>query len=234
MKKDREELKIPKHIGIIMDGNRRWAKERNLPTLEGHYKGYEKIKKITDWAFGRGVEIVSVYAFSTENWNRSPEEVSYLMKLLEKAIAEEVDVAIEKNYKIIISGRLSELPGNLPELCLDAMEKTKAGTKGTLNICLNYGGRAEIVDAIKKMISNNIEPDQVHEGMIKKYLYNGSLGEPDVIVRTSGERRLSGFLLWGSAYSELIFLEKYWPDFEEEDMDCIIKEYNNRQRRFGE
>ncbi|PLX22156.1 di-trans,poly-cis-decaprenylcistransferase [Candidatus Parcubacteria bacterium] len=235
MKNDNKvEIKVPKHIAIIMDGNRRWAKERNLPSMEGHLMGYEKVKSLTDWAFARGVEVVSVYAFSTENWNRSQEEVNYLMKLLEKAIKEEVEVAKEKNFKILISGRITELPGDLPDSCQDAMNETKAGIKGTLNICLNYGGRAEIIDAVKKMIHNKIQIDQVHEGMLKKYLYNSNIPEPDIIVRTSGEQRLSGFLLWASAYSELMFMEKYWPDFEENDVDKIINEYNNRARRFGE
>ena len=234
MKNKKQELIIPKHIGIIMDGNRRWAKERNLPTLEGHRLGYEKVTKLTEWAFDAGIKIVSVYAFSTENWNRSEEEVAYLMKLFGTAIKEELEEAKERNFKLLISGRISELPGDLPDLCLRAMDETKAGTRGTLNLCLNYGGRTEIIDAVKKMIKNNIEVDQVHEGMLKKYLYNSHLGDPDVIVRTSGEKRLSGFLLWGSAYSELMFMEKYWPDFEESDIDLIIKEYNNRQRRFGE
>lgn len=234
MNNKKEELKIPNHIAFIMDGNRRWAKERNLPTLEGHRNGYEILKKITDWAFEKGVKYISVYAFSTENWNRSPEEVNYLMKLLQKGIDEEVAVAKEKDFKIIISGRISELPGDLPDSCQKAMDETKSGARGTLNICLNYGGRAEIVDAVKKMVKNNIELDQVHEGMIKKYLYNSSVPDPDIIVRTSGEKRLSGFLLWESAYSELMFMEKYWPDFEESDVDLVIREYNNRQRRFGE
>ncbi|MDA3839517.1 MAG: polyprenyl diphosphate synthase [Patescibacteria group bacterium] len=229
-----QELIIPKHVGIIMDGNRRWAKERNLPTFEGHLMGYEKVKKLTDWFFDRGIEVISIYAFSTENWNRSQDEVNYLMKLLGRAVEEELEVAKEKNFKLLISGRISELPGDLPDACQKAMDETKAGTRGTLNICLNYGGRAEIVDAVKKMVKNNIELDQVHEGMIKKYLYNSSLPDPDIIVRTSGENRLSGFLLWAGAYSELMFMEKYWPDFEEGDVDNIIKEYNNRQRRFGE
>ncbi len=234
MKNKKVEIKIPEHVGVIMDGNRRWAKERNLPTLEGHRIGYEKVKKLTEWAFDKGIKIVSVYAFSTENWNRSEEEVGYLMKLFGTAIKEELDLAKERNFKLLISGRIAELPGDLPDLCLKAMDETKAGTRGTLNLCLNYGGRAEIVDAVKKMIKNNIEVDQVHEGMLKKYLYNSNLGDPDVIVRTSGEKRLSGFLLWGGAYSELMFMEKYWPDFEEGDIDLVIKEYNNRQRRFGE
>ena len=234
MKKETKKIEIPKHVGVILDGNRRWAKERNLPTLEGHLVGYNKVKKITDWFFDRGVEIISVYAFSTENWNRSQEEVNYLMKLLERAVEEEVKEAKEKDFRLLISGRISELPGDLPDSCQRAMDETKAGSRGTLNICLNYGGRAEIVDAVKKMVKNGIEPEQVHEGMLKKYLYNSNLADPDIIVRTSGEQRLSGFLLWESAYSELMFMEKYWPDFEENDVDTIINEYNNRQRRFGE
>ncbi|OIO06719.1 di-trans,poly-cis-decaprenylcistransferase [Candidatus Falkowbacteria bacterium CG1_02_37_44] len=223
---------IPNHVGIIMDGNRRWARERNLPTLEGHHKGYEKMKQSFDWFFSRGIKIISIFVFSTENWNRSRAEVNYLMKLLKKAIDEETAKLVEKNYKVLISGRIDELPGDLPESCHNIIDKTKNGSAGIINICLNYGGRAEIVDAVKKMIKNKIEIKQVHEGMIRKYLYNGQLADPDIIVRTSGERRLSGFQLWQSAYSELYFMEKYWPDFEERDVDIIIEEYNSRTRRF--
>ena len=225
--------KLPLHVGIIIDGNRRWARERNLPTLEGHLKGYEKMRQVPAWFFSRGVQILSVFAFSTENWNRSREEVNYLMKLLQQAIKEELEATAKKGYRILISGRLEELPGDLPQLCQQIMEKTKTAKSGSLNICLNYGGRAEIVDAVKKMIKNKIEPEQVHEGMIRKYLYNGELPDLDLIVRTSGEQRLSGFMLWFSTYSELMFIKKYWPDFEETDVDLILKEYAARQRRLG-
>lgn len=228
----KEEKKIPNHIGIIMDGNRRWAEERNLPGFEGHLKGYEKLRKAADWAFAKGIKILSVYAFSTENWNRSQDEVNYLMKLIKIALEEEAENAREKGYKIMISGKVSELPGDLPEACYNIMEKTQGGTNGILNICLNYGGRAEIVDAIRKMIKNNLSAEQVHEGAVRKYLYN-ELPDPDIIARTSGEQRLSGFLLWQSAYSELVFLRKYWPEFEESDVDFIIDEYSSRNRRFG-
>lgn len=216
-----------------MDGNRRWAKERNLPTLEGHTKGYDKMKQAPAWFFSRGVEIISVYAFSTENWNRSRDEVNYLMKLLKRALGEEIEELKQKGYKILISGRISELPGDLPELCDSVMNETKDNGKAVLNICLNYGGRAEIIDAVCKLIKNNADLEQIHEGMIKKYLYNGDLPDPDIIVRTSGEQRLSGFLLWQSVYSELMFMKKYWPEFEEQDAEAIIKEYANRNRRFG-
>ena len=230
--KDKKNI-IPSHVGIIMDGNRRWAKERNLPTLEGHFKGYQKMKSAPDWFFAKGVKILSVFAFSTENWNRSRDEVNYLMKLLKRGIAECAESADEKGYRVLISGRIDELPGDLPEACYDAMDKTKAGSKAALNICLNYGGRAEIVDAMRKMMKNNIKLEQIHEGMIKKYLYNGDLGDPDIIVRTSGEQRLSGFQLWQSAYSEIMFMKKYWPDFEKQDADVVLAEYANRKRRFG-
>lgn len=228
------EKKIPQHIAIILDGNRRWAKERNLPTSQGHYKGYQKIKMIPDWFFSRGVKVVSVYAFSSENWNRAAEEVNYLMKLLKEAVEEELIHAKEKGFRILVSGRLEELPGDLPEACQRAMAETQANREGTLNICLNYGGRLEIVDAIKKIIKNSVIEEQVHEGMIRKYFYQGDLPDPDVIVRTSGEQRLSGFLLWQSAYSELMFLKKYWPDFEESDVESVLDEYDKRKRRFGQ
>jgi undecaprenyl diphosphate synthase len=228
-----KEKKIPNHIGIIMDGNRRWARERNLPTFEGHMKGYEIMKKAPEWFFKRGVKYFSVFAFSTENWNRAQEEVNYLMKLLKLAIDEETGEAVKKNYRIVISGRIDELPGDLPESCQEVMSKTKDGKVGTLNICLNYGGRLDILDAIKKIIKNGIDVEQVHEGIVRKYLSNGELPDPDMIVRTSGEQRISGFLLWQAAYSEFFFMKKHWPEFEETDVDIILNEYNNRQRRFG-
>lgn len=225
---------IPVHVGIIPDGNRRWAKERNLSNFVGHEKGYAKIQQAANWFFARGVSIVSVFVFSAENWNREKEEVNYLMKLLRQMIGEEAERAALKNFKILISGRVDELPGDLPDACFEAMEKTKNGAGGILNICINYGGRAEIVDAVKKIMNNKIEPEQIHEGMIRKYLYNGDLPDLDLIVRTSGEQHLSGFELWQSTDSELIFLKKYWPDFETGDVEMILEEYDKRKGRFGE
>jgi undecaprenyl diphosphate synthase len=147
---------IPKHVGIIMDGNRRWAQERNLSSFDGHEKGYQKMKEAPKWFFDRGVEVVSVYAFSTENWNRSRDEVNYLMKLIQKAFGENLEEINKKGYRIIVSGRIDELPGDLPEICREIEIKTKNNAKGILNICLNYGGHAEIVDAIRKIIKNKI------------------------------------------------------------------------------
>jgi len=230
--------KIPVHVGIIIDGNRRWARERNLPTFEGHRQCYEKVKQAPEWFFSRGVKILSFFVFSTENWNRAQDEVNYLMKLLEQAVENNLqnnlrELAKKNSYKILISGRLEELPGDLPAKCLEIITETKSNQRGIINVCLNYGGRPEIVDAVRKLIKNKVEVEQVHEGMIKKYLYQADLPDPDIIVRTSGEQRLSGFLTWQSVYSELFFIKKYWPDFEEGDVDIILKEYSERKRRFG-
>lgn len=222
-----------KHLAFIMDGNRRWAKERNLPTFEGHMKGYEVMIKLPEWFFAQGVETISFYAFSTENWNRSQDEVNYLMKLLKKGLTDNIDNFMEKGYRIFLSGRLDDLPGDLPQICFDAMSRSINNTKGNINICLNYGGRAEIVDVIQKIIKNNVDISQVHEGMVRKYLYSSELTDPDMIIRTSGEQRLSGFMLWQSAYSELFFMKKYWPEMEKSDVDVILSEYNSRKRRFG-
>jgi len=232
-KPENNKLNIPIHIGFIPDGNRRWARERNLPTLEGHRKGYSIMKQLPQWFFDRGVKVVSVYAFSAENWNRSRDEINYLMKLLGEALVNDIGEIGKNGVRIIFSGRIDELPGDLPQACQTAMEKTRSGTRGIFNICLNYGGREEIVDAIKKIIKNNVTIDQIHEGMVRKYLYQNDLPDPDLIVRTSGEQRISGFLLWESSYSEYLFLKKYWPEMEKSDVDVILNDYDKRERRFG-
>lgn len=229
----KEKKIIPKHVGIIMDGNRRWAKERNLEDFEGHLKGYEIAKKTPNWFFSKGVKIISLYAFSQENWERSQSEVNLLMNLLKKAIDEEAKNAMEKGNKIIISGSIEELPGDLPEACKEVETKTSQGENGIINICMNYGGRNEIIHSIHKIIKNIDKIDKITEETVKRYLYTNELSDPDIIIRTSGEKRLSGFLLWQSAYSELMFLEKYWPEFEESDVENIIEEYAKRNRRFG-
>jgi len=224
---------VPDHVALILDGNRRWAEERNLSGSEGHFAGYQTMRQAPGWFFSRGVEVVSLFVFSTENWNRSPEEVNYLMKLLRQAVDEEKKTALEKGVRILVSGRLEELPGDLPDACRELMDATRGGKEGALNLCLNYGGRAEIEDAIKAIIKAGIQPDQVTEELIRKYLYHGELPDPDIIVRTSGEMRTSGFLLWESHYAELFFLNKFWPDFEERDAKRILEEYEKRNRRFG-
>lgn len=233
MAEQEDQMKKPGHVALIMDGNRRWAQEQGLEKLEGHQKGKEKVHTVPEDFFRKGVPVVTVYAFSTENWRRKKEEVEYLMELLEEAVDEEFHKAIEKGARIVISGRYQELPGDLPRKCEDIMERSKDNTQGTLNICLNYGGRAEIVDAVKKLLEQGVSREDIDENKISENLYRPGLGEPDVIIRTSGEKRLSGFQLWESAYSELMFVDKYWPDFSPEDVDDVIGEFARRKRRYG-
>ena len=225
--------KIPHHLAIIMDGNRRWARERNLPSLEGHRRGYEKLKEIAELCFKKGIGILTVFAFSTENWNRSKNEISYLMKLLKKAINESLEMFDKDNIKIKVSGRLGELSYDLQKAILNTVEATRNNTKGVLNLALNYGGRIEIIDAVKRIIAQKISAEKIDEKVIQENLYANDLIDPDLIIRTSGEQRLSGFLLWQSAYSELYFTPKYWPDFTERDLDKALEEYSKRERRFG-
>lgn len=226
-------LITPQHIGIIMDGNRRWAKERGLPSLEGHRRGYDKMKEVSDWCIKRGIKIITVYAFSTENWNRTKREVGYLMRLLKKAVSRELDEFNKRGIKLRVIGRLSGLSGDLQQACLSAMEATKNNKKGVFNLCINYGGRIEIVDAIKNIINKKIPASKIDEEVINQNIYTTGLPDPDLIVRTSGEMRLSGFLTWQSVYSELYFCSKYWPAFTEKDLDKTLSEYTRRQRRFG-
>lgn len=224
---------IPQHIGIIMDGNRRWAKKQGLSSLEGHLRGYERLKKIARLCFKKGVKFLTFFAFSTENWNRSKEEVSYLMNLLKRAMKESFDEFHRENIKIKISGRMNQLPEDLQEAIEETVEKTKNNIKGVLNIALNYGGRPEIIDAVKNIINKKLSADQIDEKIIKENLYTSDLPDPELIIRTSGEQRLSGFLLWESAYSELYFTDKCWPEFNESDLEKSLEEYANRERRFG-
>jgi undecaprenyl diphosphate synthase len=222
-----------KHLGIIMDGNRRWATRRGLPTLEGHRQGYEKFKQVGDWCLERGIEILTVYAFSTENWNRSKKEVDYLMRLLSLALGKEVNDLHRKNIRISVIGRVRELPKHLQKRIADAMELTKHNTRGTLQLAVNYGGRAEIVDAMKKVVKTALDVSKITEQSISEAMYTAHQPDPDMIIRTSGEQRLSGFLAWQGVYSELYFTLKLWPDFKESDLDAALTEYKRRQRRFG-
>ncbi len=221
------------HLGIIMDGNRRWAKRRGLPTLEGHRRGYDVVMKLGDWCLDRGVEILTVYAFSAENWNRSKKEVGYLMRLLSLALTQEVAGLHKKNIRIQVIGRLKELPAHLQKHITDAMELTKNNTRGTLQLAINYGGRGEIVDAVKQIVREGKQASKITEQSISEKLYTAGQPDPDMIIRTSGEQRLSGFLAWQSVYSELLFIEKNWPDFTERDLDAALSEFARRQRRFG-
>lgn len=229
---DEKDKKI-KHIAIIMDGNRRWAKQRGLPTLEGHRAGYENFKKIAKRCRELEVEHLTIYAFSTENWKRSEEEVSYLMKLLEYCLEKEKDFFINNNIKLNIMGQIERLPKNLRRLAREVMEITKNNTGETLNLAISYGGRQEIVDTVKKIIEAKIAPEEMNEEVFNKYVYTAGQPDPDMIIRTSGEQRLSGFLPWQGVYSEIFFSPKMWPDFSEKDLEEAIEEFQNRQRRYG-
>ena len=222
-----------KHLAVIMDGNRRWAKDNGLPSFEGHRQGYDKMKEVGQWCIDRGITTLSVYAFSTENWNREQAEVNYLMDLLYKAVTAEVEQFNKRGIRLRIIGTRERLPEKLVKAIADAEERTKGNEKGTLNICLNYGGRLEIVDAVKKIISQGIPADQITEKTISENIWLAGQADPDLIIRTSGEQRLSGFLTWESVYSEFLFIDKHWPAFSEADLDAAINDYNNRHRRFG-
>lgn len=228
---------MPKHIGIIMDGNRRWAKSKGKPASFGHKEGAKTLEKIVRYANKIGLEHITVYAFSTENWKRAEEEVSTLMKLLQNYLDDYSKRADSENIKVKILGDITALSQGMQKSIINCMERTKNNTGVTFNIALNYGGRDEIVKAIKTIAEEvkdrKIEIEDINEEMVSKNLYTAGQPDPDLIIRTSGELRISGFLTWQSVYSELLFIEKNWPDFTEEDLDNAIIEYQRRTRKFG-
>lgn len=228
---------LPKHIAIIMDGNRRWAKSKGLRISQGHKEGAETLKKIAKYANKIGIEYITVYAFSTENWKRTKEEVSALMLLLQNYVDDFVKKTSTENIKIQFLGDITVLPKNLQKSINNCIEKTKNNTGLTLNIAFNYGGRLELVRAMKaiaeKVKQNELEVESINEKTIGKELYTAGQPDPDLVIRTSGELRLSNFLPWQVVYSELLFVEKYWPDFGEDDLDNAIIEYQKRTRNFG-
>lgn len=222
-----EENVLPKHLGFIVDGNRRWARERGLPTLEGHRRGIELVADIAEECHKQGVKIVSFYIFSTENWNRSKEEVEYLMDLVEKCLKKFIKRCLKTDTKIAILGTKERLSDRLKEAVKEAEEKTKECKENILGLCFNYGGKQEIVDA-----ANKIEGEVTIE-KLEANLYHPEVPALDMVIRTSGEQRISGFMLWRMAYSEMLFLDKKWPDMTREDVGLILKEFAGRQRRFG-
>lgn len=222
---------VPNHLGIILDGNRRWAKEKGLKTLEGHQKGAEVLREIVYAAFDRGVNFVSAFGFSTENWQRTQEEVSYLMGLAVKVTERYLDEFHQKGIKVLILGSREGLDKKVLKALDKTVAKTAENTKGTVALCFNYGGKAEIIDAIKAVPQDQIAtltPDT-----FEQYLYASEVPAIDLLVRTSGEQRTSGFMLWRAAYAELLFVNKYWPDFTVNDLDEVLSEYKKRNRRFG-
>ena len=228
---------LPTHIAIIMDGNRRWAKAQGKPAGFGHKAGAKTLENIVRYANKIGLKYITVYAFSTENWKRAEEEVSGLMLLLQNYLSDYAKRADTENIRIKVLGDITKFPTGTQKSINECIERTKGNTGVTLNIALNYGGRAEIVEAIKQISqdikSNKISEEQITEDLINNYLYTKNMPDPDLIIRTSGEIRLSGFLAWQSTYSELYFIEKNWPDFTDKDLDEAISEYNKRTRKFG-
>lgn len=223
--------KIPSHVAIIMDGNRRWAKKRKLPVIYGHKKGVDTVYRIVKAAKELGIKYLTLYAFSTENWNRSKNEVKALMFLLKKVIKEYKEELYRNDIQLKVSGRLSELDDALVKEINDAVQYLKNGKAMILNIALNYGGRIEIIDAINSILKEGLK--KVDEKTFSKYLYTYPLPDPDLIIRTSGEMRLSNFLIWQSAYSEFYVTETLWPDFSKEDFIKALVEYSKRERRIG-
>lgn len=221
------------HIGFILDGNRRWAKERNKPTLQGHQAGYDNLKKVAEACFDRGIKYFSCYVFSTENWRRSQDEVSYLMRLVTRFLSRDAQELHEKNIRLKILGTRNHLDKKIVQAIDDAEQLTAGNTAGTLLACFNYGGQEEIVSAVQQIVSEGMQPENITVDVIKDHLYTAGIPAPDMIVRTSGEMRLSNFLLWDSAYAELSFIDKYWPDFGEADLDQVLADYDQRVRRFG-
>lgn len=228
---------LPTHIGIIMDGNRRWAKLQGKPVGLGHKEGAKTLEKIVRYANQIGLKYITVYAFSTENWKRSEEEVSGLMMLLQNYLTDYAKRADTENIKIKVLGDITALSEGMQTSIKNCMERTKNNTGVTFSIALNYGGRTEIQHAIKKIAKDlreeKIKEEEINEELINKYLYTKDMPDPDLIIRTSGEQRLSGFLTWQSVYSELYFTTKNWPDFSEKDLSDAIQEYNKRTRKFG-
>lgn len=223
--------KIPNHLGIILDGNRRWAKERSLPVFEGHRKGLETVKKIINYCKEKGIKILTLFVFSTENWERGKEEVSYLMKMAKRAISSHLKHLHKSKIRVKVIGQREKLSKALQKEIAKIERITRDNTGMTVNFALSYGGRAEIVAAVKKIIKNKIPLRKVSENTIKKNLWTSDV---DLIIRTGREQRISNFLIWQAAYSELYFYPKYWPDFSKQDLDKAIAEYGRRQRRFGQ
>lgn len=228
---------MPRHIAIIMDGNRRWAKAKGKPVSYGHKEGAKTLERIVRYANKIGLEYITVYAFSTENWKRAEEEVKALMMLLQNYLDDYAKRADTENIKVKILGDISALSGGMQKSIQNCMERTKDNTGVTFNIALNYGGRDELLKAIKE-IANQVKKDQIQiqditEELVTNNLYTRGQPEPDLLIRTSGEQRLSGFLPWQLVYTEFLFIDKNWPDFEEKDLEEAIIEYQKRTRKFG-
>ena len=223
----------PRHVAIIADGNRRWARDRGLPVLAGHVQGIEAIRHIVRRARDREIETLSVYTFSTENWSRPGDEVTGLFGLIDGAVRQYTDELISEGVRVNVIGRLHEAPADIQRSIRAAEERTRGGTRMLLNICFNYSGRAEIVDAARALVAARADPERVDEDHFAEHLYTAGQPDVDLMIRTGGDRRTSNFLVWQAAYAELFFSDRYWPDFKPEDLDAALADYERRDRRFG-
>jgi undecaprenyl diphosphate synthase len=227
------DLIIPQHVGYVVDGNRRWAKTHGIPTYEGHLAGYNTLQEVVRATFDAGAQFVSTYIFSTENWKRSEEEVGKLMGLVLKLLTSDLHLFAERNVRLRIIGSRENDSDRILKAIDDAEATTKDNTGGTLIVCFNYGGQLEIADAVKKIVQEGVAADDVTPELIAQNLYAPEVPAIDMLVRTSGEQRISNFMLWRAAYSELMFIDKLWPDMTKDDVAAIIEEYSKRHRRFG-
>ncbi len=224
---------LPRHVAIIMDGNRRWARQRGVPELDGHSAGVEAIRGLLRHAVKRGIQVLTLYAFSRENWARTDAEVVGLFGLLEAAIRSETAELREQGVRVQLLGRLDELPVETRRSIESALDATAAGERLILNIAFNYAGRTELVDAIRRIVRSGVTADSIDESTVARSLYTGELPDPDLVIRTGGEQRLSNFLIWQAAYAELLTTETLWPDFGADSLDDALAEYATRTRRFG-
>ena len=232
-KDDNSKGPVPAHVAIIMDGNGRWALSRGLPRLAGHRAGTENLRRVIEACVEFGIRYLTIYAFSTENWGRPPEEVRGLLSILEDVIDRELDELHKEGVQLRHLGRLEKLAPSLQEKVLDAVELTKDNDRLILNIAWNYGGRDEIIQAIQRMMKDGVDPDQVTDELVGGYLYTAGVPDPDLIIRTSGELRISNFLIWQAAYSEWYVTPTFWPDFNKEEYRRALEIYGQRDRRYG-
>ena len=222
-----------RHVAIIADGNRRWARDRGLPVLAGHVQGIEAMRPVVRRARDHGIEVLSVYTFSTENWSRPDAEVSGLFGLIDGAVRQYTDELIAEGVRVRVIGRLHEAPPDVQRSIRAAEERTSDGARMTLNICFNYSGRAEIVDASRALLAARADPNAIDEDHFADHLYTAGQPEVDLLIRTGGDHRTSNFLIWQAAYAELVFCPTYWPDFTPDDLDAALAEFEHRERRFG-
>ena len=226
-------MNIPQHIVLFPDGNRRWAKQKGLASLQGHQQGYNNLLDFSEWCKNRGVKVLTAFGFSTENWNRTKEEVDYLMNLLEKCLIDNLEKYQKDGVRVRVIGQRERLPQSLQKATETVEKATENNSKLFLNLAISYGGKWDILQAVKKIIEEKIPVEKINEKLFENYLSTAGLPAPDLIIRAGGEKRMSNFVLWQAAYSELYFSAKPWPGFTDQDLDEALEEFDKRSRRFG-